>query len=160
MKEVLIVNRQALIRDISFLALDAKKYTEQQTKAATQLLEELTAHRIDESAAYDRYQSILNENSGYWSDKYKSKVVYESLQKYKDGKLDNLATAKMVSSLITHSLIEMDLNESATLESMGTKELVQVLSDILNSELNESCSDMLNTILYRYGYLEDKKEGD
>lgn len=160
MEEELDLNRQSLIKEISFLALDKERYSKQQNEQAIQLLAELTAKRIDESVAYDRYQSILNANSGYWSDKYKSKVVYESLQKYQQGKLNNIATAKMVSSLITHALIEMELNESATLDDMGVKELAGVLQNMLNSELNESCSDMLNPILYRYGYLEDKKEGD
>lgn len=160
MEEELDLNRQSLIKEISFLALDKEKYSKQQNDQAIQLLAELTAKRIDESVAYDLYQSILNANSAYWSDKYKSKVVYESLQKYQQGKLNNIATAKMVSSLITHALIEMELTESATLDDMGVKELAGVLQSMLNSELDESCSDMLNPILYRYGYLEDKKEGD
>lgn len=154
------MSRADLIKQICSLALDTENYTKQQNQSATKLLEEVTHGRISEEVAHQRYQSILDEASSYWSDKYKSKVVYESLQKYQKGELDNVSTAKMVSSLITHSLIEKELNESATLEQMGTLELMQVLENMLSSGLNESCSDMLDSILHRYGYLNYKKEGD
>lgn len=154
------MKRADLIKQICSLAMDTENYTRQQNQDATKLLESVTIGRLSEEAAYQRYQSILDEGSSYWSDKYKSKVVYESLQKYQRGELDNVGTAKMVSSLITHSLIEKELNESATLEQMGTLELMQVLENMLSSGLNESCSDMLDSILHRYGYLNYKKEGD
>lgn len=154
------LDRSTLMKDICYLALDSDSKNKECKSKALALLEDFTAHRIDESTAYDRYKSILNSNSGYWSDKYKSKVVYESLQKYQAGKLDNLATAKMVSSIITHSLIEMEQNDSVTLDDMGVQELSNILQEMINSDLNESCSNALNAILYKYGYLENKKEGD
>lgn len=154
------MSRADLIKQICSLALDTENYTKQQNQSATKLLEEVTRGRISEEVAHQRYQSILDEASSYWSGKYKSKVVYESLQRYQKGELDNVGIAKMVSSLITHSLIEKELNESATLEQMGTLELMQVLENMLSSGLNESCSDMLDSILHRYGYLNYKKEGD
>lgn len=154
------MNRQQLIKEISFLALDKQNYNQHQNEQAVQLLAELTAKRIDESVASERYREILESSSGYWSDKYKSKVVYESLQKYQQGKLDNISTAKMVSSLITHALIELELNETASLTDMGVKDLAELLCNTLSSELNESISDRLDPILYKYGYLKDKKEGD
>lgn len=154
------MDRSSLMKSICYLALDSDSKDKECKSKALSLLEDFTAHRIDEATAYDRYQAILNSNSGYWSDKYKSKVVYESLQKYQAGKLDNIATAKMVSSLITHSLIEMEQNDSATLEDMGVHELSDILQEMLSSDLHESCSSTLDSVLHKYGYLEDKKEGD
>lgn len=138
--------------------VNGSDYSANQKSNAKLLLEKLTARKVSEEDAAEQYQSILNENDAYWIDKLKPKAVYESLKRYRSGNLDSIGVAKMVSSLITHGLIEIQKSGSASVSSLGLAELSECLNSIINSNLNECLTTQLDEILTKYGYLQ--KEGE
>lgn len=151
------MSRSELIGSICSV-VNSSDYSANQKSNAKLLLERLTARKISEEDAAEQYQSILNEADAYWLDKLKPKAVYESLKRYRSGNLDSIGVAKMVSSLITHGLIEVQKSESASVSSLGLAELSECLSSIINSNLNECSTTQLDEVLAKYRYLQ--KEGE
>lgn len=152
------MSRTELIGSICSIA-NGSDYSAKQKSDARLLLEQLTARRIDEATAQEQYQLIVESaNTPYWVDKLKPKAVYESMKLYQRGPLDSISKAKMISSLITHGLIELQKNDSASIESMGLGELSECLHLLVSSHLNENIDSQLDDILHKYGYL--RKEGE
>ena len=126
---------------------------------ANNLLTDLISNRIDVLDASARYEALLKSRRGYWVHRLKSKVVYSALKKYQKGDQSMLDTSKMISSLITHSIIELQLNPKISPQDLGISELIELLNMSLFDSDNPEFSNRLNNVLIEYGYLE-KKEGD
>lgn len=150
-------SRSALIENVCSVVIE-EGYSPNQKESAQKLLENLTLNKVGLDEAQAEYSRILSEGSlgGYWINKHKSKVVYESLQQYSQGKLDWIGTCKMISSLITHSLIEMQINESVTKEELGIPDLSRALENLLSESINEDIDNQIKDILTKYGYLDEE----
>lgn len=126
---------------------------------ANNLLTDLISNRIDVLDASARYEALLRSRRGYWVYRLKSKVVYSALKKYQKGDQSMLDTSKMISSLITHSIIELQSNPKINPQDLGIPELIELLNMSLFDSANPDFFNRLNNVLIEYGYLE-KKEGD
>ena len=81
------------------------------------------------------------------------------VKKYQKGEQSLLDTSKMISSLITHSIIELQSDSSITAQDLGIPELIDLLSISLFDSSNPEFPKRLNEVLLEYGYL-DEKEGE
>lgn len=153
-------DRSDIIANICSIA-NSHEYTEDQKSKAKQLLADFVSGKVDNDQAEKSYSDIVStgSNGGYWINKHKAKVVYASLKKYQINQLEDIEIRKMISSIITHSIIEMQMNPSITPEELGINELIDLLKYIMNNPINRS---KIDDVLYRYGYLSNKvtQKGD
>lgn len=150
------MNRSELIEALCNLILtDSAKQS-----SAELILKDLTSNRISTEEAADRYALITAETStAYWFNKMKSKVVYDSLKKYLHNELDSIGISKMLSSMITHSIIEIQKNPMVSQSELGIPKLLSLLSASLMEETPDGFDDDLKDFLRNYGYM-DEKEGE
>lgn len=151
------MNRSEIIELLCNIILDDPN----QKQIADSILASLIRNRISVDEAVEQYNLLMEsrDKKGYWVGKLKSKVVYEALKKYQKGEQSLIDTSKMLSSLITHALIELQSNEQVTKSDLGIPELVDLLTMSLSDQLPEEFYSRLNEVLRNYGYL-DEKEGE
>lgn len=149
------MNRPDLIESLCNIILEDSSLKSE----ANALLTDLTSNKIDLQDALTRYNALIQKKRGYWVGKLKSKVVYSALKKYQKGEQSLLDTIKMISSLITHSIIELQTDSSITAKDLGIPELIDLLSISLFDSSNPEFPKRLNEVLLEYGYL-DEKEGE
>lgn len=157
------MDRQQLIKEISYVALDSNSYTTAQIDQAVSILARLTSHQIGIAQAEAELNQLKSQStrlSYYWRDKYKSKVVYDALVKYLKGSLSSNEIAKMISSLITHSFIELDKNPNVSPDDLGIKELSEILDGYISSGFSKIDQTKLTAVLHKYGYIITQEEGD
>lgn len=130
-----------------------------QKQVADNILANLIRNAITVDQAYQEYQDLLRSNSKYWIDKIKPKAVYEALKKYEKGDLDRLSTSKMISSLITHAIIELQSNPNVSINNLGITDLSNILNASFSDIADEDFYKELDEVLFKYGYL-DRKEGE
>lgn len=150
------MNRSEIIEKLCNLILDDPA----QKPKANDILTSLMKGQIDVLQAVERYNDLINSKPSYWVGKLKPKAVYESLKKYTKGNQDSLDTSKMISSLITHAIIEMQHNSAVTQQDLGVPELITLLKESLSGERHlEEFRSQMDSVLKKYGYL-DEKEGE
>lgn len=149
------MNRSEIIELLCNIILDDPN----QKQIADGILASLIRNRISVEEAVEQYNALMQSKQGYWVGKLKSKVVYEALKKYQKGEQLLLDTSKMISSLITHAIIELQSNTQVTKSDLGIPELLDLLNMSLSDQLPEEFYSRLNEVLRNYGYL-DEKEGE
>lgn len=128
-----------------------------QKQIADSILNNLIRNRISVEDAAEQCKLLMHSKQGYWVGKLKSKVVYEALKKYQKNEQLPLDTSKMISSLITHAIIELQSNAQLTKSDLGIPELLDLLSMSLSDQLSEEFYLKLDEFLRNYGYLEEKE---
>ena len=104
---------------------------------------------------YRKYRQLLGYNNilddDYWIKKYSTKKgLSKSLRQFKSHKLDEIDTAKLLSSLITHALIELKYNKSVTKSDTGVDELLILLNKIALSNYSNDYYDEVYRVLTKY----------
>lgn len=100
---------------------------------------ELQLRSIDPS--YSRYEFLQN---------LKGKPVFNNINEYKKGNLDEIQIAKIISSLITQILIQHELNPDVSINSLQIDVLLDLLKEF--SETNQINSQKLDYVLSQYGW--------
>lgn len=149
------MNRPDLIESLCDIILEDSNLKSE----ANALLSDLTSNKIDLQDALAKYNLLIQKKRGYWIDKLKPKAVYSALKKYQKGEQSQLDTSKMISSLITHGIIELQSDSNISAKDLGIPELIDLLSISLFDSSNPEFSRKLNDVLLEYGYL-DEKEGE
>lgn len=149
------MSRSEIIELLCNLVLDDTN----QKQIADSILANLVRNKISVDEAIAQYNSLMQSKKGYWVGKLKSKVVYEALKKYQRGEQSPLDTSKMISSLITHAIIELQSSDNASMSDLGIPELLDMLSISLLDSDNPEFLNKLDEVLRTYGYL-DEKEGE
>lgn len=98
--------------------------------------------RID--PAYVRYDFLMN---------LKDKPIGKSIKEYKEGNLNDVQIAKMLSSLVTQIFIQIEKNDKISIQDLQIDYVLNVIQEYANSgSINYDEVDML---LDRYGWSDD-----
>ena len=139
------------------------------TDEATNLFRLLANNKITLEEAIEQYNSLMivganaielpNDNyANPWlaRSQSKPKIVYQSLKKFYNGKLDAISTTKMISSIITHLLIEIsnhdDNDHTQLINQYGLSEFTDLLSEIIYTGINDDTNRITKDLLDKYQY--------
>lgn len=147
------ISRQELVENLCSIANDTDKRV---ATSAKEVLRNLLTGKISESVASEYYNSLVNDNSPYWSTHTKPKVIYDNLKKYKKGALNDIQLAKLISSIVTHSLIEVEIN-GANLDELGVQEFLSVVNNYVSNNIGFDINEESKKLLLKYGFLTESE---
>lgn len=127
------------------------------------LLSDLISNKDTLDNVEDRYNTLVNDNktttddsnndssNDSWVKQLVNKNVYKSLLRFQDNKLSYLDTCKMISSLITHSVIELGKGDSTHNLRELNIELSKVLTKLfITNSLNSKIRSNILEIFDKY----------
>lgn len=91
---------------------------------------------------YIRYEFLQN---------LKGKPIYKNISEFRKGNLSNIEIMKMISSLITQILIQIEHNPEITAKSLQIDVLLSILKDYSENPSNIDF-DRINSLLDNYGW--------
>lgn len=95
---------------------------------------------------YIRYEFLQN---------LKGKPIYKNIQEFRKGNLSIIETMKMVSSLVTQILIQVEHDDTLNPKSLQIDDLLNILSQYSNDPLTIN-TELINSLLDSYGWKEEK----
>ena len=121
-----------------------------------EILVKFTTNQMTEDDALDAMNSVIKYNPSQLSKSIKSRTLRSSAHSYLEGSLGYIDSLKLVSSLITHSIIESQiLDDPSIIESLSTFELIRILKDSLYMHsISTTDHQILSDLLINYGYSE------
>jgi hypothetical protein len=121
-----------------------------------EILVKFTTNQMTEDDALDAMNSVIKYNPSQLSKSIKSRTLRSSAHSYLEGSLGYIDSLKLVSSLITHSIIESQiLDDPSIIESLSTFELIRILKDSLYTHsISTTDHQILSDLLINYGYSE------
>lgn len=143
------MNRQKLVEVLCSIA-NGSSESLVTPEEATSLLNDLVESRRSVSEVL----TILDSKSKYWSQVKLPESLRSNLKRYTKGELNDIQQLKLVSSIITRSLIECEHHSDLELDNLGALEFLQYLYDEL---VNEDSDIDLEELLKKYGLIKDKE---
>lgn len=98
---------------------------------------------------YIRYEFIQN---------LVGKPIYKNIEDFKKGNLSEILIAKMVSSLVTQVLIQVEKNPEISAKSLQIDSLLDILHEY--SETSKINVDKLNSLLINYGWSDSPNDSE
>lgn len=145
-----INSRQELIKS---LCLVISNNTDKSVEA-NDLLKKLLSNEISVSDCISEYNDLVGDadsvSTTYFIDKYHNKPLGKSLHNFTKHKLSIIETAKLLSSLVTHSLIEINLGTEV---DTGLPQLLTLLNKIVISNYTNDYYDEVYKVLDKYNYI-------
>lgn len=144
-----INSRQELIKS---LCLVISNNTDKSVEA-NNLLKKLLSNTISVNDCISEYNNLVGITTSantYFIDKYHNKPLGKSLHNFTKHKLSIIETAKLLSSLVTHSLIEINLGTEV---DTGLPQLLTLLNKIVISNYTNDYYDEVYKVLDKYKYI-------
>lgn len=116
---------------------------------ARKLLNELISNRITEEEALIR----LSDYNKYWKSVNLPKSLYDNLKKFRKSELTNIQKTKLVSSIVTRCLIEIEYHPDLNPELTGIYEFLDYLNYLLNKSTKSYEEQTLTELLIKYGFI-------
>ena len=118
-------------------------------------LNELTSNKISAEEAFLR----LSDSVKYWKSIDLPKSLFDNIKKYKKGTLTSIQRSKLVSSIVTRCLIEIEFHPDIDPSVTGIYEFLDYLNYILGKDNSKLYSeDYLSELLDKYGFTVGNEE--